>query len=170
MIEKRRGWTTFGRGISMTTLTITVNYAATTGFSYALSYTDAGGTYTATAVDAGTIAFTSSGKYTLQAANGTPVTFTFDTISVVLGSALANMSSRTCTTGTPIPFDLTSIVLPTIPSGQSSVTQSYQWCQEIPSASNSLKFKDPKLGLSNTTGSSGVPVPAFGSCAGCTGS
>jgi hypothetical protein len=160
----------------MATLTITVNYSAPT-FSYALSYTDTSGTaWAGSAVDSGTVTFINSGQYTLKAGDGTSATFTFDTVNVVLGPALATLPSNICTTGTPVSFDLTSIVFPRLPDDKKPVSQPYQWCQAIPAAlgTDAPQFKDPKLGLSNTSGTTpifvSVPWPTCNCAAGSRGS
>jgi hypothetical protein len=151
----------------MTTLKITINYdTGKKTFSFTPSYVDTSTTTWTTSplLDPATVDFTSSGQYTLQDSAGNPGTFTFDTVSVVLGASLGGSSSLQCSSSSR--FDLSSIVFPAIPTGQSSVSTPYSWCQEIPSRAQPMSpvFKDPKLGLSNTTGTTAVDASPFPSC------
>lgn len=145
----------------MATLNITVNYDGT-NFSYGLSYTDrsTGKVWTATVDDGGTIAFVQD-AYPLSDGQGT-VFWLFDAVDVQLGSSLSGCGSCCCgLTGT---FDLSSIVFPEIISPKRSEEMPYSWCQATSSSTDNPKYKDPKLGLSNTTGTKGITVTDFPSC------
>lgn len=154
MIAARCGATNMARGIPMaTTLTITVDYR-NHAFTYALSYTDASGTaWVGTIVDQGTIAFTNSGKYTLKDGAGSSSTFTFDGLTVVNGSTLSGLNVKKCDGSV---WTLSNIPFPAIPADETKCHQPHSWCQQLPKSSEPLgpEYKDPKLGLSNTTGNS----------------
>jgi hypothetical protein len=150
-----------------TTLTITVNYDASQDeFSFGLRYVDASNTtWTGSVPDEGAVAFVNSGQLELSAGTNKQW-FTFDSVSVQLGSGLG--SSLQC--GSTQPFDLASIVFPAL-EGATTRSFAYAWCQTVTvmqAAGSPLSFrKDPKLGLSNTTTSTPVSVTDFPSCS-CT--
>lgn len=147
----------------MTKLIITVDYQRS-AFLFSLSHTDASGTaWTSSLLDGGIVAFTNSGQYTLKDGAGSSRTFTFDAIGVVLGSTLQGLPQKQCGAegGT---FSLSSIVFPAIPAGDSSVAIACSWCQATFTVETPV-FKDPKLGLSNTTGNNPAPAVMFTSCA-----
>lgn len=149
----------------MATLNITVQYDPASGlYSFDLSYTSNGTPYTATVADEGTVAFVngsagtdengtgSTGQYTLTAASGSSQTFTFNAVNVTLGSGLGD--SKSCDVcGT---FSVSSIPFPAIAEGKTSRADGWSWCQSLSANAMAIvgqsKFTDPKLGLSNTTG------------------
>lgn len=171
----------------MTTLQIQVNQTDGT-FKFDLSYTDGDGkVWTGVVADGGTVEFTSNGQYTLEYSDGSTQTFTFDAVSVTGGPTV----NGAVTCGDPsTPYDLSRIVFPTIPPRSSQAAAAYAWCQQYTAsaaligdlqldkptaqlqtqqASHSqqqsvIRIKDPKLGLSNTTTTTKVPVTNFPSC------
>lgn len=147
----------------MTTMIISVEFDTT--FSFTLTYTDPAGTeWTATVQDGETIQFVNTSQYTLSDGEGTQ-TFTFDGVQVGLGPSLDGMDALECDLKTR--FDFGSITFPDLGT-QSSVVESYAWCQAVvnPADPTEHRLVDPKLGLSNTTGNSGVSVPSWPAC-GC---
>lgn len=122
----------------MSTLTISVEWSSSQGFSYhASAPAPHGGTLDWTFMDGDTIEFHNS---TLHHDPSTSVLITG--IHTVLGDSLHGLDSYAC--GSNQPFPLSSIVLPPVGS-----IVAYQWCQERPSTSPNVR-EDPKLGLANT--------------------
>lgn len=140
-----------------TTLKITVDYdLSNEKFSYTPSYTDASGTtYTALEVpEEDTIKFI-SGKYSgTLTDDSSPVPKTadpvFDAVHVVLGAILEGCAHHKSASNSDN-FVLDHIMFPTLPSEANEVMVHYSWWQEHPTSSTT-KFKDPKLGLSNSRG------------------
>lgn len=139
-----------------------------THFYYSVSHTDStGALYTAQDIqNGGTVAFIREGQYILQDSAGNPAIFTFDALAVSKDSALGD--SLSC--GDCDPYDLGAITFPVL-GAQETVTDAYQWCQGLPTPmtqsmspeARSL-IVDPKLGVSNTKGTTEQAASGFGDC------
>jgi len=140
-------------------LEIKLEYSAAAGFTFHLEYTDGSGTWTDNLNDGGTVAFVNDGQYTLFNSAGTPMPFTFNAVSVSLGSSLRHTASKVCGS-TTANFDFSTIQFPALGSA-ALVANLYAWCQGIPPTAADVApvLRDPKLGLSNSKGSSGFHIP-----------